>query len=48
MGSDVEYFDGQTSLYEEETEGLLLPVIATRGELDEFEQQNIYRQCNGH
>jgi Fic-DOC domain mobile mystery protein B len=41
MGSDVEYFDGQTPLDAEETEGLLLPAIATRGELDEFEQQNI-------
>ena len=41
MGLDLEYFDGQTPLNEEETEGLLLPVIATRGELDEFEQQNI-------
>lgn len=37
----MEYFDGQTPLDEEETEGLLIPVIATRGELDEFEQQSI-------
>jgi hypothetical protein len=26
---------------EEEKDGLLIPTIATRGELDEFEQQNI-------
>jgi Fic-DOC domain mobile mystery protein B len=41
MGLDLEYFDGQTPLNEVETDGLLLPAIATRGELDEFEQQNI-------
>jgi Fic-DOC domain mobile mystery protein B len=33
--------DGQTPLDEEEKDGLLIPTIATRGELDEFEQQNI-------
>ena len=33
--------DGQTPLDEEEKEGLLIPTIATRRELDEFEQQNI-------
>jgi Fic-DOC domain mobile mystery protein B len=33
--------DGQTPLDEEEKEGLLIATIATRGELDEFEQQNI-------
>ncbi|MDD2792356.1 MAG: mobile mystery protein B [Sediminibacterium sp.] len=41
MGLDIEYMDGQTPLDEEEKEGLLIPTIATRGELDEFEQQNI-------
>lgn len=41
MGLDLEYVDGQTPLDEEEKEGLLIPTIATRGELDEFEQQNI-------
>lgn len=35
------YIFGQTPLDEEEKEGLLIPAIATRGELDEFEQQNI-------
>lgn len=37
----MEYIDGQTPLEEEEKEGLLIATIATRGELDEFEQQNI-------
>ncbi len=41
MGLDLEYINGQTPLDEEEKEGLLIPSIATRGELDEFEQQNI-------
>jgi Fic-DOC domain mobile mystery protein B len=41
MGLDLDYIDGQTPLDEEEKEGLLLSSIATRGELDEFEQQNI-------
>jgi Fic-DOC domain mobile mystery protein B len=41
MGLDLAFFDGQTPLDEEEKEGLLIPTIATRGELDEFEQQNI-------
>lgn len=35
------YIEGQTPLDEDEKEGLLIPTIATRGELDEFEQQNI-------
>ena len=38
MGLDI---DGQTPLDEDEMEGLLIPSIATRAELDEFEQQNI-------
>ncbi len=41
MGLDLDYQDGQTPLDEDEKEGLLIPTIATRGELDEFEQQNI-------
>jgi len=41
MGLDLEYINGQTPLDEEEKEGLLIPTIANRGELDEFEQQNI-------
>ncbi len=43
MGLDLEYVYGQTPLDEDEKEGLLIPTIATRGELDEFEQQNIER-----
>ena len=41
MGLDLDYIDGQTPLDEDEKEGLIIPTIATRGELDEFEQQNI-------
>ena len=41
MGLALDYADGQTPLEEEEKDALLIPVIATRGELDEFEQQNI-------
>ncbi|MCA1751945.1 MAG: hypothetical protein LC670_09150 [Flavobacteriales bacterium] len=41
MGLDPENIDGQTHLDEDEKEGLLIPAIATREELDEFEQQNI-------
>jgi Fic-DOC domain mobile mystery protein B len=41
MGLDLEYINGQTPLDDEEKEGLLIPSIATREELDEFEQQNI-------
>ena len=41
MGLDLDYVDGQTPLGDDEKEGLLIPSIATRGELDEFEQQNI-------
>lgn len=37
MGLDFELVDGQTPLDEEEKEGLLIPTITTRGELDEFE-----------
>ena len=41
MGLDLDYIDGQTPLDEDEKDGLLIPTIATRGELDEFEQHNI-------
>lgn len=41
MGLNLDYIDGQTPLDEEEKDGLLIPVVATRGELDEFEQLNI-------
>lgn len=41
MGLDIDYIDGQTPLDEDEKEGLRISTIATRGELDEFEQQNI-------
>lgn len=41
MGLDFTSEDGQTPLEEDEKEGLLISSISTRGELDEFEQQNI-------
>ncbi len=41
MGLDFEYIDGQTPIDEDERDGLLITTIATRGELDEYEQQNI-------
>lgn len=41
MGLDFQYNPGQTPLDEEEIDGLLIDSIATRTELDEFEQQNI-------
>jgi len=41
MGLNLDYIHGQTPLDEEEKEGLLIPTISTREELDEFEQQNI-------
>jgi Fic-DOC domain mobile mystery protein B len=41
MGLDLAYISGQTPLDEDGKYGLLVPTIATRGELDEFEQQNI-------
>lgn len=43
MGLDFELVEGQTPLDEEEKDGLLIPTITTRVELDEFEQQNIER-----
>lgn len=41
MGLDLEYIEGQTPIDEDEKEGLLIETISTKGELDEFEQQNI-------
>lgn len=41
MGLTLEYAEGQTPLDPDEQEGLLIPTITTREELDEFEQQNI-------
>jgi len=41
MGLNLEYTDGQTPIDEEEREGLLIKTITTKGDLDEFEQQNI-------
>jgi len=41
MGLALAYDSGQTPLDEDEKEGLLNTTIATKGELDEFEQQNI-------
>jgi len=41
MGLDLDYQEGQTPLDEDEKDGLRIETIATREELDEFEQQNI-------
>lgn len=41
MGLDLDYSEGQTPLDEDEKEGLLIPTITTRGELDEFEQLGV-------
>ncbi len=41
MGLEIDYVDGQTPLSEEELEGLKIPSLTTREELDEFEQFNI-------
>ena len=41
MGLEHDDIAGQTPLDEDEKEGLLIPTISTRGELDEFEQHNI-------
>lgn len=41
MGLELDCMDGQTPIDENEKEGLLIETIATKGELDEFEQQNI-------
>lgn len=39
--NEIQYKDGQTPLDPDEKEGLLIPTIATRVDLDEFEQRNI-------
>jgi Fic-DOC domain mobile mystery protein B len=41
MGLNLEYQDGQTTLEEEEREGLRIPTITSHTELDEYEQLNI-------
>lgn len=41
MGLDLNYYNGQTPIDDDEREGLLISTITTREELDEFEQQNI-------
>ncbi|MDI6766938.1 MAG: mobile mystery protein B [Bacteroidota bacterium] len=41
MGLDLDYTNGQTPIDEDEKEGLLIPTITTRGELDEFEQLEV-------
>ncbi|MDA3886099.1 MAG: mobile mystery protein B [Candidatus Delongbacteria bacterium] len=41
MGLELSYENGQTPISEEEKEGLLIKTISTKGELDEFEQNNI-------
>ncbi len=41
MGLKLTYINGQTPLDENEIDGLLIPTIASRAELDEFEQHNI-------
>ena len=41
MGIELEYAEGQTPIDEDEKNGLLIPEITTRAELDEFEQWNI-------
>ncbi len=41
MGLNLDFASGQTPLDADEAEGLQIPSITTRGELDEFEQQNI-------
>lgn len=41
MGLNIQYSPGQTPLDPDEIDGLLIDSIATREELDEFEQQNI-------
>ena len=41
MGLNLDYSPGQTPIDEEESEGLKIPSISTKGELDHFEQKNI-------
>lgn len=41
MGLNIQYAAGQTPLDEDEMEGLLIPSVTMRRELDEVEQRNI-------
>lgn len=41
MGLNLEYIKGQTPIDEDENDGLKIPTISNRKELDEFEQNNI-------
>ena len=41
MGLELNYIEGQTPVDEDEKQGLRIPSITTREELDEFEQLNI-------
>ena len=41
MGLELDYTNGQTPLDEDEKDGLLIPTITNRGELDEFEQLGV-------
>ncbi len=41
MGLDFDANEGQTPLEDDEREGLLIPTITKRGELNEFEQRNV-------
>lgn len=41
MGLELNYYNGQTPLDEDEKDGLQVKTITTRSELDEFEQLNI-------
>ncbi|MBL1213153.1 MAG: mobile mystery protein B [Ignavibacteriae bacterium] len=41
MGLDLDFSDGKTPLDEDEKEGLLIPTVTNRGELDEFEQLGV-------
>lgn len=47
MGLDLAYINGQTPLDEDEKEGLLIPTIATREELDEFHKITLKNPCSG-
>jgi len=41
MGLNIQYTEGQTPLDDDEMEGLLIPSVTMRRELDEVEQRNI-------
>lgn len=41
MGLELNYISGQTPIDDDEKEGLLIHTITMKGELDEFEMQNI-------